>query len=280
MRTCYEKVHENVSARLSPSEETMYCSALFDFFAHPPEDAREAAIEYLRAASEWLTDDERMSLTPVPVEYITLSCPHCGARDWVLDEARGDRVCERCGLSEASSQVHKKFLPFDRPPPRVSNMYRRSTHFAFMLNSLVTHRPPPEMLALIEAELVRQRCKVAYLTLNRLCQIMRTVGLKNHYALSPSILSTLKGEALPHLSINDIDRLYRLFERVQRAFDEVIASVDVNRHNFVSYPFLLRQCLQMIGRADLAQHLPHLKTPEKRRQQCLIWDAVLKKLAL
>ena len=278
MRCCYEKVHENVCARLSPSEETMYCSALFDFFAHPPEDAREAAIEYLRAASEWLTDDERTCLTPVPVEYMPLTCPQCKAREWVLDEARGDRVCERCGVSEASNQVHKKFLPFDRPPPKVSNVYRRLTHFAFMLNSLVTHRPPTEMIALIEMELQRQRCKVEYLTLTRLCQIMRLVGLKSHYALSPSILSTLKGEALPHLSINDIDRLYLLFERVQRAFDEVIPHVDASRHNFVSYPFLLRKCLIMIGRGDLAQHLPHLKTPEKRRQQCLIWDALLKRL--
>ena len=275
----YEKVHEAVLKRLSPVQELEYLHALFDFFANPPQDARMQSIEYVRAVSSFLTDKENYSLTaPTPVEYMPTACPNCQCDVWELDETHGDRVCLECGVAESSAQVNKKFLPLDRPAPRTPNVYRRSTHFSATLHALVTHRPPPHMVAAVQAECARQRCHIPLLTHQRMCEIMRAVGLRRHYALAPSILAFVQGVKLPHLSINDINELHSLFDRVQVAFNALMPTIDKKRHNFVSYPYLLSECLRRIGRADLAAHLPKLRTPEKQRQQAEIWSALVKVL--
>lgn len=270
-RASYEKVHEKVLERLEgTSEETAYLNALFTF---DPNDAR-ARNAYFAAAEPFLNAEERgMLMECVPVVFGNDGCPQCGAHQWELDERRSERVCG-CGVVQKCGTVSAKYLPFDRTVRSNYHAYRRITHFTSLLDALTTRRPPPDLLAAVEAEARRQRVDPARLVHARMRDLMRAVGAETSYPLAPTLLAALKREPLPRLTVHEIMRLHALFESVQRAFTAVIRAVDRQRKNFVSYPFLLRKCLQHIGRDDLGAHLFMLKTPEKVRRQQVIWGAI------
>ena len=251
--------------------EVEYLNVLFDFFSDMPEDARARAMEYVRCAEYFLTHEEREALCVDLTPHLPKGCA-CGGI-WELDEPRGERVCVECGLVDVCCTVSRKYLPFDRSFPH-THAYRRSTHFNTTLHALLTQRPPALLLEAVQTEIKRQRADVRKLTHDRMRRLIKATHMQAYYAYTPTLLAAVKEEPLPRLCIAEIDRLHRMFVHVQRAFDEVIPTIDKTRRNFCSYPFLIRKCLQRMGREDLAAHLPQMKTPDKWRKQEQIWSAI------
>ena len=279
-RASYEAVHNHVLARVRGDEEVQYLASLFAL----PENATRH--EYYACAQPFLNEREcrmlDLHLPPIFVEAPTCMCSSGGEQDWDVDEARGERCCRRCGVVQAHTSSAAKYRPYDRTA-RSHHAYRRITHFVSVLSLVLTKWPPRDILECVQEEVRRQRVDVTRLTHMRLREIMRKVG-QIDYGLAPSLLLSLQGKPFPKLSVSEISTLYALFEEVQRAFERSVKTwseddnLPANRHNFLSYPFMLRKCLLLLGREDVAQQLPTLKTPSKQRRQQRMWQEVAKEL--
>lgn len=282
MRTSFEAVHNHVLERLAlqegGGEEVLYLASLFQL----PENATRH--EYYACAQPFLNEHEcRMLDLHLPPIYVNTSCPVCHFEDWDVDEARGERCCRRCGVVQAHTSNAFKYRPFDRAVVRSHHTYRRITHFVSVLNIVLTKWPPRDVLERVQEEVRRQRVDVSRLTHMRLRELMRKVGQVD-YGLAPTLLLHLQGKPFPKLSVHEISMLYALFEEVQLAFERSIKTwkqydnLPANRHNFLSYPFMLGKCLNLLGRDDVAAQLPTLKTLSKQRRQQRMWQHVAKEL--
>lgn len=279
-RRTFERVHDDVLARLDEAKAAEYLLALFDFQI---EDGREA---YVRVAEPFLTarEKEMLVVTHSPLLYHDDACGNCGRWNaWELDEVRGERVCVCGNVHRVAAGAYSyagaaaKYLPFDRRDRHAPHAYRRVSHFANCVAALTRRQVPPEVLATVEAEVARQHLDRSRLVLDRVRQLLKQVHLEKHYPCAPAVLAHLLGTEVPRLSMREIDTLFRLFDELQRAFDDIIESVERGRHNFVAYSYLLKQCLHHMGRDDVGRWLPPLKTVDKQRKQERIFAALRKR---
>ena len=288
-RQCFEAVHDRVLERLGDpaveDEAARYLHALFDF-----DGTREA---YVRLAEPFLTLEEKASLVvSTPLLFQDERCTNCGRKNhWELDERSGERVCDCGAVCRNAAGAYSydgaaaRYLPFDRREKAAHHAYRRITHFTNCLGSLTRRRVPEEVLRAVLDEVERTNIDRSRLVLERVREILRVCGLQVYYPMAPVILAILLNKQIPRLSVQEQTKLYILFDEVQTAFDANIQSIEKGRHNFVSYTYLLKECLHQIGRDDVGEWIAPLKTIEKQRKQerifallrkrCEEWDTSL-----
>ena len=279
-RQCFEAVHDGVLERLGDpavnEEAARYLHAMFDF-----DGSREG---YVLRAEPFLTAEEKARLVvSTPLLYQDEACANCGRVHWELDERGGERVCE-CGAvfrNAAGAYSYEgaaaRYLPFDRRERGTHHAYRRVTHFTNCLGSLLRRRVPEEVLERVVAEVKRTNIDPKRLVLDRVRQLLRACNLQAHYPLAPALLAILLETSIPKLSLVEVSLLHKLFDELQTAFDEDIERIEKGRHNFVSYTFLLKECLHHISRDDVGEWIPPLKTIEKQRKQERIFAALRKR---
>ena len=282
-RQRFEAVHDRVLERLGDpavnEEAARYLHALFDF-----DGSREA---YVLRAEPFLTAEEKASLVvSLPLLYQDETCANCGRVHWELDERQGERVCACGAVCRNAAGAYNydgaaaRYLPFDRRECAGHHAYRRVTHFTNCLGSLTRRRVPQMVLEAVLGEVRRTKIDKKRLVLSRVRELLRSVGLQQHYALAPAILAILREEQIPRLREAEVSKLYKLFEELQRAFDADeggIQSIEKGRHNFVSYNYLLKECLHQVGRDDVGEWILPLKTIEKQRKQERIFAALRKR---
>ena len=286
VRQSVDAVHDQVLERLGdPATNADAAGYLHAFWGMATLESDKAA--YLRHVGEFLTDKERASLydDKVTLLYQEDVCGNCGrSHAWELDERRGERVCACGGVVRNVAGAYdyegaaSRYLPFDRRDKRMHHAYRRVTHFTNCLGALTRRKLPQGLLEKVEQECDRQRLDRTRLVLDRVRQLMKVTGLHAHYPMAPVVLATLLGVQIPRLSLKEQKVLYNLFEEVERVFDEDIALIEKGRHNFLSYNYLLKECLHRMGRDDVGCWIPPLKTVEKQRKQERIFSALKKRL--
>ena len=278
-RVTFEAVHDAVLARLDETRTAEYLLALFNFRF---EDGRAA---YVALAEPFLEPHEKEMLAVTSALFLDDDvCTHCGRQhQWELDEARGERVCACGNVCRVAAGAYSydgaaaKYLPFDRRERATQHAYRRVSHFTNCVASLMRRQLPNELRVKVEAEVQRQHIDPSRLVLNRVRQLMKQVGEERRYPLAPALLAHLLKREVPRLRMREMDVLFRLFDELQRAFDEIIDVVEKGRHNFVAYSYLLKQCLHHMGRDDIGCWLPPLKTVDKQRKQERIFLALRKR---
>jgi len=92
------------------------------------------------------------------------------------------------------------------------------------------------------------------------------------YVRSAASIAGFLGFRLPEVDAGTIDRLQALFQSIQAPYMKV--KRQFKRKSFLHYPTVVRKLCERIGRHDIADCMPELKTPQRRKQSELLWQRI------
>tara|TARA_B100001105_G_C22362210_1_gene430865 strand:+ start:1085 stop:1465 length:381 start_codon:yes stop_codon:yes gene_type:complete len=102
-------------------------------------------------------------------------------------------------------------------------------------------------------------------------QILKRLNLNKYYEHTHHIINKLNGLPPPVLSREVEEKMRFMFKEIQKPFSECCPK---NRKNFLSYAYVIRKFLELLGHDEYTQYFPLLKSREKLYQQDVIWKGI------
>ena len=204
-------------------------------------------------------------------------CPACGQR-MAYDAKNGQKVCHGCGESQGISFMVG--APSYGPnamggvgPAGGSNGARRLT--TYMYNGARTTPGPPQPRAgqgvecdqTVHRRGGRMRAAEGADRLGRPPHhhhqdpsILKKLKLQKYYNHVFAITARLSGRAAPQLSTLQEEKLLAMFQMVQEPFQR---HCPPDRTNMISYSYVLRKLVEILGWHSLVDYFPLLKSRHK-----------------
>ena len=205
-------------------------------------------------------------------------CIDCNL-EMLIDYQQSILVCTNCGLFNYYP-VYVTSYNHPMKPVRRKCVYKRYDSFKTVLNqffygemSLV----PDDVMNVIRDE-IRNRDNILYnytipLTIPILeCILKRNKMIKYKNSIY-FIFFKLKSQPLPYITITEKDMMLNMFNVVSNIYDKYKPN---DRKSFLSYPFVLKQILIVLGRNDYAKYIPQLKTKSRQKELERIWELITK----
>ena len=213
-------------------------------------------------------------------------CPACGQR-MAYDAKNGQKVCHGCGESQGISFMVG--APSYGPnamggvglPAGGSNgarrlttyMYRRTNHFLDHLKRVQGKESSAIKQSIVEAvecELRKERIDSGdpRITTTKIRSILKKLKLQKYYNHVFAITARLSGRAAPQLSTLQEEKLLAMFQMVQEPFQR---HCPPDRTNMISYSYVLRKLVEILGWHSLVDYFPLLKSRHKVYLQDQIW---------
>ena len=128
----------------------------------------------------------------------------------------------------------------------------------------------------IICEIKKERIKdISKLTHVKVRAILKKLNLNKYYEHVYHIINKLNGLPAPTLSRDLEEKLRIMFKKVQTPFAECCPK---NRTNFLSYSYVIRKFLELLGQDQFLPYFSLLKSREKLYQQDVIWRCITTKL--
>lgn len=196
-----------------------------------------------------------------------------------LVQSEGFVVCPQCGREELILIDSDKPSYKDPPPEAGEFTYKRINRFDEWLTQYQakeTTEIPQEVLDSILIEMKKEGItNLCKLTMTRVRKYLKKLGLNKYYEHIPHIIYCLNGLPTPRLSIETEEKLRSMFRQIQEIFDEVCPN---NRKNFLSYSYLLRKLLELLGEDEHKKYFRLHKSREKIYHHDKVWQKICKKL--
>ena len=87
------------------------------------------------------------------------------------------------------------------------------------------------------------------------------------------IFFKLSGKSFPHITTKEYNTILNVFNIISGIYDK---HVPKGRNSFLSYSFVLKQILIMVGKVECAKYIPPLKTCSKQNELERVWDRITK----
>lgn len=206
-----------------------------------------------------LTNDPRAS------SVVCMSCGECTSCLFSPGTTAG-------GASEA--QPHSNGVPQTR---RVTTyMYKRTNHFLDHLKRVQakeTSSIQPSVVQAVENELRKERILMgdARITTTKVRSILKKLRLQKFYNHVFAITSQLSGRAPPRLTPVQEEKLLAMFQAIQGPFQR---HCPPDRTNMISYSYVLRKLVEILGWVHLMDYFPLLKSRQKVYNQDCIWRKI------
>lgn len=216
------------------------------------------------------------------------TCTHCGGSKMLLYEAEGDLCCVDCGTCHRDLDNTIRTVDYEEQVklgadyyfmPKKSE-YKRMQHFCDILNQLQDRRDvelPEHVLSAVRQELDTSHAgKKLSLRLVRAALKKTGYGYKQ-YENAQAILNKLtKYDKSMVLQIpHNIERdMKELFMAVEVAWTRANATAKASRKSFLSYTYVIRQLLHMLGHPELAQKIPTIKSKPRIRSHDQAWGEI------
>lgn len=219
------------------------------------------------------------SVYHIPKMVSSSQCSEChGVNTQVHDEANGITICSRCSacIDEPSLQAMPAYKT-PRTSRSTMTLYKRINHF----NDWISQFQAKECLSVPDdvyhsiVEEIKRRGIMRRLTCIELRKILRKLGHNKFYEHVPRIMHRIQGTPPPKLDRTTEERLRSMFRMIQEPF---MKHSPPNRKNFLSYSFVLRKFVTLLGRRDLEDKFPLLKSRMKLYQQDIVWRNICKDL--
>ena len=211
-----------------------------------------------------------------------MKCPDCN--EWrVEDTQTATAVCPKCGDVQ----------PYHNPAPyealsaqdqsncsvrRQRFMYKRLSHFRMWLDRLQGRdHVPAAVLRVVRAQLAVMPIKRA--PPSRLRAILKETGHSAYVNSLPSLFKLLYNETPARLTPTECLEAESLFQEIEQCFVDNIVPAHP-RKNLLSYSFLLREILQLLGVVERFPYLKELKHVDKRREAAEVWEMIREDLQL
>ncbi len=135
---------------------------------------------------------------------------------------------------------------------------------------------PLEVYDKVKRELKKQRItQRSLVTIPKMKEILKSLDMQDSYEHIPHIISKITKCAPPTISRETEDVLRQMFKIVEAVFEETCPRT---RTNFLSYSFVLHKMCQLLELDEFLRCFPLLKSPDKLRQQDIMWKSICKHL--
>ena len=204
-------------------------------------------------------------------------CIDCNL-EMLIDYERSILVCTKCGVFEYYP-VH--MLSYNNTMRyRRKCVYKRYDNFKTILNQFFyggNKVVPDDVMEAIRDE-IHDGTNILYpyeipLTIPILECILKRNKMMKYKNSIYFIFFKLKSQPLPYITITEKDMMFNMFNVVSNIYDKYKPK---DRKSFLSYPFVLKQILIVLGKNDYAKYIPQLKTKSKQKELERIWALITK----
>ena len=194
-----------------------------------------------------------------------------------LIQSEGIIVCPQCGREEHILIDSDKPSYKDPPPEAGEFTYKRINRFDEWLTQYQakeTTEIPQEVLDSILLEMKKEGItNLCRLNMEKVRGYLKKLGLNKYYEHIPHIIYCLNGLPTPRLTPEVEEKLRSMFRQIQDIFDKVCPD---NRTNFLSYSYLLRKLLELLGEDEHKEYFRLHKSREKIYQHDKVWKKICK----
>ena len=232
-------------------------------------NARRVAI-----VEEYLTHVH--SASPRVAMAVRDECVRCVGIKLLLCSSKSIMTCPECGYSVTYLDATSSSTSFDDVVEFSQYSYKRVNHFLMWL-ALVqgkeVHRVADDVVEAVMTDLYyRQHASsVTDVTQKKVREALRRLRLRRAYDHVAQITARISGAQPPRISAEVEEQLKNMFLQMQPAFHKHTAKC---RKNFLSYPYVLYRCFQILGLHHMLEGITLLKGRDKLEAN----DAIFRKM--
>lgn len=211
---------------------------------------------------EYLTE---MNQAPAKVAMAARDeCPRC-ATPLLLCTRKSCLTCRTCGYAVTYLDVTSASTAFDEVVDYSQYSYKRVSHFMMWLQltqGKEAHRVPLEILQKVMHHFFYEQ-KVTdpeQITQKRVRETLRKLRLRKAYDHVAQVTARISGKPPLRISAHTEEQLKNMFLRMQPAFQR---HAPKSRTNFLSYPYTLYRCFQILGLHHMTEGISLLKGRDK-----------------
>jgi hypothetical protein len=187
---------------------------------------------------------------------------YCGNEsNYVIDGPNGDVICRVCARVNS-------FVP-PKPEPQGSEPYQRRMYVRYLLKLHCGWKHPVN-----EPTVERVRRELAHRHESahpkNVRSVIKRLKIRGQVQNASQIACRL-GFELPHLDETTIERVESVFLYLETYFKKLSEP----RKYFLNYSYVLRRVLQKIGRDDIADVLPEMRTSSRKRVNDQLWESLM-----
>jgi hypothetical protein len=202
------------------------------------------------------------------------NCESCGGYLFHSDHETTCAVCGKVGTIVEERGANSGAIDYDQNTVETRFHYKRINHFDEWLSSFQGRENvdiPGDVIELVRAEFVKARIGPEGITHTRVRAFLKKLNFNKLYEHSYHICRLLGGKTVDVIPRDLEAKLRRMFQQIQAPFELVKPP---ERHNFLSYSFVLYKFLELLKRDEYLPHLQLLKSTEKLYQQDRIWKDI------
>tara|TARA_Y100000389_G_C17470948_1_gene530723 strand:- start:1029 stop:2204 length:1176 start_codon:yes stop_codon:yes gene_type:complete len=200
---------------------------------------------------------------PRIIDYVnaTSVCPDCGESSSFLDNTGTNYNAFVDDTIECIPVYEYK---------RINHLNDWMASFQGVENVVISN----EIILLVNSEIKRQRLDKEKLKPADIKLILKKLRLNKYYEHIYAILSRITNRKPISLTNELQESIRMMFMKAERTFLEI---ENKGRTNFLSYSYLLHKFMALVGRNDLVDFFPLLKSRTKLYSQDQIWRQICKK---
>jgi hypothetical protein len=234
---------------------------------------RELANEY-----DMKFEDKKNSIILVETEL----CPDCNVQLY-LDASQADLICQECGLCKITLTTDLPVSYKDAQNYEYKSQFRydKKSHLLDWLRRLTSSEKtfiPEDLLNEIKNEIKKdQITDYTVLTTKQIKKYLKKIKKTEYYDNIITIINRLNNLPPFKLSEQVEDRINIMFQQIREPFERFKPKT---RKNFFSYPFILAKFFKILELDEFIPYLIMLKSEEKIREQDVIFEKIVKELAI
>ena len=206
-------------------------------------------------------------------------CPRCEHHTkLLLNTAKSIMSCPTCGYSATYLDATSSSTSFDDVIDYSAYSYKKINHFVSWtqhVQAREVHRVPDDILEAVMKDLYeRQNIRnLEDITQKRVRDTLRKLRLRKAYDHVAQVTSRISGAKPLRIPAAVEDQLRNMFLQMQSAFQR---HAPKTRTNFLSYPYVLYRCFQILGLTHMLEGISLLKSRDKLEAN----DAIFRKMSI
>ena len=205
-------------------------------------------------------------------------CMDCKLRK-IIDYKRSILTCIGCGLCEYYP-IYVTLYNHMMQPLRRKCVYKRSDNFKVIFNQFLyggKKLVPDDVMEMIRNE-IHDGTNILYnYTIPIMIPILECILKRKKLTMYKSslyyIYFELSGKSFPHVMTREYNSILNVFNVVSSVYDKFRPN---GRKSFLSYSFVLKKLLIMLGKVEYAKCIPPLKTHSKQKELERVWEQITK----
>ena len=165
-------------------------------------------------------------------------------------------------------------------PSRTKCIYKRPDNFKVILNQFLciqNQKVPDEVIRTLWNQINNKDNLLYNYTIPLTIPILECILKRNKMIKYKNsiyyIYFKLSGVPFPHINTKEYNMMLKVFDVVSTIYDKYKPK---DRKSFLSYPFVLKQILIVLGKDDYAKYIPPLKTNSKQKELERVWELITK----